>query len=116
MLLVRPAAPTPSVRAIPAVMPPPADARRVAIPPTTVRERRRARPDRRVADRRAVNLGSPYGVERRSGHDDRLGDRRGGVRAAAGIGLTRDYFAQAEEREAPPAEAVPADLLVRFHD
>ena len=50
--------------------------RRVDILPPGERERRRARPDRRRADRRPQDLGAPYGAERRSGHDDRQADRR----------------------------------------
>lgn len=90
-------------------------ARRLAILPPGERERRRARPDRRRVNRRTADLGSPYGVERRSGQDDRQADRRGTARAA-GIGLMRDYFAQADQRTAPEADNVPAHLLVRFHD
>jgi hypothetical protein len=77
----------------------------------------RARPDRRRADRRGGDLGSPYGVERRSGTDDRTGDRRGDRAARhAGIGLTRDYFSQVAERAMPESAAVPATELVRFHE
>ena len=52
-----------------------------------------------------------------------LGARIGGTSGpcvrpyvVAGIGLMRDYFAQAEERVAPGAVSVPAGLVVRFHD
>ena len=42
------------------------------------RDRRGGATDRRGIDRRKINLGSPGGVERRSGHDRRTGrDRRG---------------------------------------
>ena len=90
--------------------------RRVAIVPAGERERRNVRDDRRRADRRALNLGSPYGVERRSGDDDRQADRRGTSKRPAGIGLMRDYFAQAEERVASGDLSVPAGLIERFHD
>jgi hypothetical protein len=66
--------------------------RRLAILPPGERERRRARPDRRRADRRQQDLGAPYGAERRSGHDDRQADRRDHSKRAAGISLMRDYF------------------------
>lgn len=87
---------------------------RLAVLPPGERERRRARPDRRRADRRVEDQGSPYGAERRSGSDDRQGDRRGGATAAAGIGLTRDYFAQPAHAAAPDEPVVPEALLVRF--
>lgn len=90
--------------------------RRVAIVPAGERERRHLRAERRRADRRAQDLGSPYGVERRSGDDDRQADRRGSSKRPAGIGLMRDYFAQAEERVSPAANSVPAGLVERFHD
>jgi hypothetical protein len=91
------------------------DARgRLGVLPPGERERRRAGADRRRRDRRAVDTGSPYGVERRTGHDDRCGDRRGERDRVAGIGLTRDYFSQADERPAPTESVVCADLLVRF--
>lgn len=85
-------------------------------PPPGKRERR-ARVERRRTDRRKVDVGSPYGAERRSGHDDRQGDRRSlpGT-ARAGIGLTRDYFSQTGT--APVATSgsdVPAHLLIRFN-
>lgn len=91
--------------------------RRLSIPPPGQRERRRDRPDRRRRDRRTRDTGSPYATERRTGADDRLADRRGGrANRPAGIGLTRDYFAQAEARPADEAGAtVPAHLLVRFN-
>ncbi|MEZ5291228.1 MAG: hypothetical protein R2745_09105 [Vicinamibacterales bacterium] len=82
--------------------------------PPGERERRRARPDRRRADRRVESQGSPYGAERRSGVDDRQGDRRGAARTAAGIGLTRDYFAQPARATDPESPVVPEALLVRF--
>lgn len=90
--------------------------RRVAIVPAGERERRRLADDRRRADRRAQDLGSPYGVERRSGNDDRQADRRGLSKRPAGIGLMRDYFAHAEERAVPQDTSLPAGLVVRFHD
>ena len=90
--------------------------RRVAIVPAGERERRRLPEDRRRADRRTQDLGSPYGVERRSGDDDRQADRRGTSQRPAGIGLMRDYFAQAEERVEPDGASVPAGLVVRFHE
>lgn len=87
---------------------------RLDILPPGERNRRRPRPDRRRADRRQVNLGSPYGSERRSGADDRQGDRRGGAHGSAGIGLTRDYFARPT---AVTADAgLSAHLVERFHD
>lgn len=89
--------------------------RRVAIVPAGERERRRLADDCRRAERRTKDLGSPYGVERRSG-DDRLADRRGTSTRPAGIGLMRDYFAQAEERVAPDDASLPAGLIERFHE
>jgi len=89
--------------------------RRSILPPGE-RERRRPRADRRRADRRAQDLGSPYGVERRTGDDDRQADRRGSSKRAAGIGLMRDYFAPPDERATPESAVVPASELVRFHD
>jgi hypothetical protein len=91
-----------------------ASTRRLDILPPGERERRHTRGDRRRRDRRVTNTGSPYGVERRTGHDDRCGDRRGAAKGAAGIGLTRDYFSQIDERPAPTESVVHADLLVRF--
>jgi hypothetical protein len=89
--------------------------RRATIPPPGQRERR-TRTDRRHRDRRRVDAGSPYGTERRTGADDRQASRRGGrVEGRPGIGLTRDYFAQAEARPADVAGTeIPAHLLVRF--
>ena len=96
-------------------------ARRLTIPPPGQRERR-ARAERRWSERRKVDLGSPYGAERRSGHDDRQADRRGRARATppAGIGLSRDYFsngvvAGVDARPADAASAVPDHLLIRFN-
>jgi hypothetical protein len=68
---------------------------RLDILPPGERDRRRARPDRRRADRRVHDFGAPYGAERRSGRDDRQADRRARTRRAAGIGLMRDYFSPA---------------------
>jgi hypothetical protein len=90
---------------------------RLAILPPGQRERR-GKPDRRRRDRRMADQGSPYGTERRTGADDRQADRRGprANRPAAGIGLTRDYFAQAEPRPADVSgTTIPAHLLVRFN-
>jgi hypothetical protein len=75
---------------------------------------RRWRVDRRRADRRRVDVGSPYGQDRRSDRDDRQGDRRGAPTARAGIGLTRDYFAHETALVDAPTSTVPAALLVRF--
>jgi hypothetical protein len=63
-----------------------------------------------------VDASSPYGTERRTSDDDRQADRRGSRKQRdAGIGLTRDYFAQAEARPADvPGSDIPAHLLVRF--
>lgn len=101
----------------------------LAVPPSTqtverratvhagTRERRaRSRTDRRKADRRILDLGSPYGTERRSGRDDRQGDRRDGRNRGAGIGLTRDYFSQTEARVTSRETGLMAGELVRFHD
>jgi len=93
-----------------------APALRLSILPPGERERRRERPDRRRAERRGADLGSPYGAERRTGLDDRQGDRRGTSAGTAGIGLARDYFAQADQRVSRAGNAVAAHLLVRFHD
>lgn len=90
-----------------------------APPPRGQRERRRKRSDRRKRDRRTVNLGSPYGTERRSGEDDRKGDRRetpAGPRHDAGIGLARDYFSQVEARVTTTDPGLPGGRLIRFHD
>lgn len=78
---------------------------------------RRLRAERRRADRRTLDQGSPYGTERRSGADDRQGDRRAGPsECPAGIGLTRDYFAQTDTRPAePPGSGIPAHLIIRFN-
>ena len=91
--------------------------RPVTVPPPGQRERR-ARAERRHRDRRRVDRGSPYGTERRTGDDDRQADRRGSrVDGQAGIGLTRDYFAQNDARPADVAGTdIPAHLLVRFND
>lgn len=75
---------------------------------------RRWRVERRRAERRIADLGSPYGTERRSGRDDRQGDRRGLAAPLAGIGLTRDYFAQGAALLRPPVSTVSSDLLLRF--
>jgi len=77
---------------------------------------RRARVDRRRQDRRLADSGAPYGTERRTGADDRQADRRDGIAATpAGIGLTRDYFAQAEARPATvEGTTIPAHLMIRF--
>lgn len=100
----------------PAAVPPPpgpsALEPRLTILPPGERERRRARPDRRRADRRQRDLGAPYGAERRSGHDDRQADRRDQSKRAAGISLMRDYFS-ASDTVGP---AVPSHLVVRNHD
>lgn len=88
---------------------------RLDILPPGERNRRRSRPDRRKADRRQANLGSPYDAERRSGADDRQGDRRGKAHGSAGIGLTRDYFAQ-PTIVSVPGPSLPAHLVERFHD
>jgi hypothetical protein len=77
---------------------------------------RRERTDRRRADRRAIDRGSPYGTERRSGRDDRQGDRRGALEPTAGIGLTRDYFSQVAERVTTTETGLAAGELIRFHD
>ncbi len=89
--------------------------RRPILPPGE-RERRLPRADRRQADRRAQDLGSPYGVERRTGDDDRQADRRGSSKRQAGIGLMRDYFSPPDERAMPESAQVPAGDLIRFHD
>jgi len=89
--------------------------RRSILPPGE-RERRLPRADRRRADRRTRDLGSPYGAERRTGDDDRQADRRGSSKRPAGIGLMRDYFAPPDERSTPESTLVPAGELVRFHD
>lgn len=78
-------------------------------------ERRAVRAERRQADRRKVELGSPYGSERRSGRDDRQGDRRDARQRAAGIGLTRDYFSQADARVTSRDTGLLAGELVRFN-
>lgn len=101
--------------------PPPAPAvvteRRVTILPPGERERRRARPDRRHADRRVQDLGAPYGADRRSGRDDRQADRRGQAKRAAGIGLMRDYFSPGPGAPVGAASApAPSHVVVRNHD
>ena len=115
-----PPAPSPVARPLPdplrgagrGVLPVPASGTRA----TPYRfERRAKRADRRRRDRRTVNLGSPYGTERRSGRDDRQGDRRDGRQLAAGIGLTRDYFSQAEARVTSDDTGLIAGELVRFN-
>lgn len=85
------------------------------------RERRRKRSDRRKRDRRVRDLGSPYGTERRAGHDDRQGDRRGAgadehAGPAAGMGLSRDYFSQVEARVTTSDTGLADGDLVRFRD
>lgn len=85
-------------------------------PSTGRRERRVKGEDRRKRDRRTVNLGSPYGTERRSGSDDRQGDRRDGEARSAGIGLTRDYFSQVEARVTSRDTGLLAGELIRFND
>lgn len=77
---------------------------------------RRERAERRRADRRVVAHGSPYGTERRSGRDDRQGDRRGTTSSTAGIGLTRDYFSQVAERVTTAETGLDAGELIRFDD
>ncbi len=77
---------------------------------------RRERMERRRTDRRVVAHGSPYGTERRSGRDDRQGDRRGTTSSAAGIGLTRDYFSQVAERVTTNETGLHAGELIRFDD
>ena len=67
-------------------------------------------------DRRQVDLGSPYGTERRSGRDDRQGDRRDRLQQRAGIGLARDYFSQADARVTSRDTGLLAGELIRFHD
>ena len=91
--------------------------RRKLAAPVSDRRARRARADRRRADRRRADKGSPYGAERRTGTDDRKGDRRGSAgERLAGIGLTRDYFSQVETRPAEvPGTDLPAHLLIRFN-
>ena len=85
--------------------------------PAPYRFERRARSaDRRKADRRQVDLGSPYGTERRSGRDDRQGDRRDRLHTGAGIGLARDYFSQADARVTSRETGLLAGELIRFHD
>jgi hypothetical protein len=78
-------------------------------------ERRAIREDRRKRDRRTVNLGSPYGTDRRSGQDDRQGDRRDARQRAAGIGLARDYFSQTDARVTTRDTGLLAGELVRFN-
>lgn len=106
---LRPAAPAPPTAAPVAG---PAVAGRVYVEPPE----RRERADRRRRDRRVTDQGSPYGTERRSGHDDRQGDRRGALEVTAGIGLTRDYFSQVSERVTTAETGLAAGELVRFHD
>ena len=92
----------------------PGVARHLAAPSPGKRDRR-VRVERRRADRRKVDQGSPYGTERRTGADDRQADRRGSASQRQGIGLTRDYFAQADARPASrPGSDIPAHLLIRF--
>lgn len=79
-------------------------------------ERRARSADRRKADRRQVDLGSPYGTERRSGRDDRQGDRRERLHQRAGIGLARDYFSQVDARVTSRDTGLLAGELIRFHD
>ena len=114
------------VASVRSTVPPPVVPRQVAVAaaapqrrsilPPGERERRAPRADRRLADRRAQDLGSPYGVERRTGDDDRQADRRGSSKRQAGIGLMRDYFSQPDERAMPDSAHVPASDLIRFHD
>ena len=85
---------------------------RLSILPPGERERRRARPDRRRAERRTRDLGAPYGAERRSGLDDRQADRRDRSKRAAGIGLMRDYFSHGEAAASRP----PAGRVAPTHD
>ena len=91
--------------------------RRATILPPGERERRRARPDRRRAERRRQDLGAPYGADRRSGHDDRQADRRAQTTRAAGIGLMRDYFSPGPGAPGGAAcRPVPSHVVVRTHD
>ena len=78
-------------------------------------ERRAKSEERRKRDRRTVNLGSPYGTERRSGRDDRQGDRRDAQQRTAGIGLARDYFSQSDARVTSRDTGLLAGELVRFN-
>lgn len=83
---------------------------------TPYRFERRAKSDeRRKRDRRTVNVGSPYGTERRSGRDDRQGDRRDAQQRTAGIGLSRDYFSQSDARVTSRDTGLLAGELVRFN-
>ena len=118
---VRPVLPAPAAASSPAPLavasptsPARAVERRVAAHIGT-RERRGKRDDRRKGDRRRVDLGSPYGTERRSGRDDRQGDRRDATQRAAGIGLARDYFSQVDARVTSRDTGLLAGELVRFH-
>lgn len=119
-----PPAPTPAARPLPVslgepgrgVRPVPVAGRLPQRSPESPRRDRRARlSERRRAERRVVNLGSPYGTERRSGRDDRQGDRRGAAHRA-GIGLTRDYFSQSDPRVTSRDTGLLAGELIRFHD
>ena len=91
--------------------------RRVTVLPPGERERRRARPDRRRADRRQQDLGAPYGADRRSGNDDRQADRRAQTTRAAGIGLMRDYFSPGPGAPGGGAGVpAPSSAMVRTND
>lgn len=115
------AAPTTAVAAAGAASIVPRPERRAPWPRQTAglppgKRERRVRVERRRSDRRKADMGSPYGAERRSGHDDRQGDRRTlPATARAGIGLTRDYFSQTGTAPvAATGSDVPAHLLIRF--
>lgn len=71
---------------------------------------------RRAGIQRRLSIPPPGQRERRAGVDDRQADRRDGVAVrSAGVGLTRDYFAQAPARPAAvEGTTIPAHLLVRF--
>jgi hypothetical protein len=63
-----------------------------------------------------VDRGSPYGTERRCGQDDRQCDRRAPSHEAAGIGLTRDYFSQADARVTTASTGLRPGEIIRFHE
>ncbi|MGD9905196.1 MAG: hypothetical protein AB7U83_17150 [Vicinamibacterales bacterium] len=75
-------------------------------------EQRVTAADRRFTDRRIRDDGSPYGVERRSGAETRVGERRGA--ADPPPRLVRSGVRGAHAHDFDYVPHLP-DLLARFH-
>lgn len=92
----------------------PAELRRPPHPPAApprVAEQRAADQDRRYTDRRIRDDGSPYGTERRSGGETRVGQRRA---AEAPQRHARSGVRGPHRHDADYIPHLP-DLLARFH-